>query len=309
VVNNGPRPVSAETRKRVLVAIEELGYHPHAIARSLKTGNTRTVGLLVQSLIPTFIGRLVNSVEDNLAKWDYGLILASTHEDCDRERHMLDVLATQSLAGLLYIPTACVNSDKVGRLIEEGTPVVFIDRFIPGVNADAVMTDNVAAAKLVTEYLVQQGCKRIICLSFSEEASSALERVEGYRQALEQHGFPFDERMVLLVRYAAGDSVEPALLAYMENYGLPDGILCTTDTFIIEAMRMLRQHSIKVPDQIRVAGGFANAPWNSLMDPPVPLIKQNFHIIAQRAVEFLMDRIEGKDDPPRIERVEAQFDF
>jgi LacI family transcriptional regulator len=309
VVNNGPRTVSEETRQRVLEAIKALGYRPHAIARSLKTGNTQTIGLLVQSLIPTFIAHLVNAVEDSLAKWGYGLILASTHEDCDRERHMLQVLADQSIDGLLYIPTTCANSDIVTRLIEQGLPVVFMDRCIAGVPADAVMTDNVCAAKTAVEYLIQQGCQKIVCLSFSKEASSALERIEGYRQAIEEHGLGYDNQNVLLIRYAKGESVEPALLAYIDKFGIPDGILCTTDSFVIETMKTLRQCSIKVPDQVRLVGGFDRAEWSSLLEPPIPFIMQDFELIAQRAVEFLMERIDGKEYAPRTELISAEFDW
>ncbi len=309
VVNNGPRTVSDETRQRVLEAIQALGYRPHAIARSLKTGSTHTVGLLVQSMIPTFIARLVNSIEDGLAKWGYGLILASTHEDCDRERQMLQVLADQSIDGLLYIPTTCSNIDIVMRLIEHGLPIVFMDRYIPGVPVDAVMTDNVNAAKKAVECLVEQGCQKIICLSYSKEASSALERVDGYRQALEEQGFLYDSQNVLVVRYAKGESVEPALTSYIDTFGIPDGILCTTDSFVIETLKTLRQRSIRVPDQVRVAGGFDRADWNILLDPPIPFLVQDFELIAQRAVEFLMERIDGKEYAPRMELIPADFDF
>jgi len=309
VVNNGPRSVSEETRQRVLEAIKELGYRPHAIARSLKTGSTHTVGLLVQSLIPTFIGNLVTAVEDNLAKWGYGLILASTHEDCDRERHMLQVLADQSIDGLLYIPTTCVNGDIVTTLMQQGIPVVCIDRYIPDVPTDVVMTDNLSASKKVVEYLIQHSCRNIVCLSFSNDASSAIERVRGYRQALEEHGLQYDKRNVLVVRYAEGESVEPALSAYIDSFGLPDGIFCTADNFLIEAMKTLKQRSVKVPDQVLVAGGFVHAEWNALLDYPIPIMQQDFQLIAQRAVEFLVERIEGKKYAPRMELIEAEFDF
>jgi LacI family transcriptional regulator len=308
VVNNGPRTVTKETRQRVLDAIKALGYRPHAIARSLKTGSTQTVGLLVQSLIPTFIARLVNAVEDNLAVRGYGLILASTHEDCARERQMLHVLADQSIDGLLYIPTTCLNGDLVMRLIDQGLPIVFLDRYIPGIPADAVMTDNVSAAKKAVEFLIQNNCKKIVCLSFSSEASSALERIEGYQQALQENGVPYDKENILTVKYVEGGSVEPALLAYIDTYGIPDGIFCTTDSFVIETMKTLRQCSINVPDQVRVVGGFDRADWNTLLDPPIPFLKQDFELLAQRAVEFLMERIDGKDYAPRIERVPVEFD-
>lgn len=307
VVNNGPRPVSEESRARVLAAIEELHYRPHAIARSLRTGSTNTVGLLVPSLLPSYISHLVNTVEDRLASQDYGLILASSHEDCEREKRMLEVLVDQSIDGLIYIPVSCHNGDWLKHYKEDGIPIVFMDRYLPDVPADVVMTDNVAAAKMATNYLIDQGCQHNLCISFSEEASSALDRVEGFCQAHQEHGLPVDRSMILVVKYAIGQKVEPALLTHIDSYGVPDGILCTIEDFIVGAMKALKLRGLRVPDRVRVAGGFFDSPWNALLDPPVPVIRQNFQAVASKAVEFLMDRLNGDESPPKIELVEAEF--
>ena len=152
VVNGGPRPVAAETRERVLNAVEQLGYRPHAIARSLKTGNTHTVALLAQSLIEPFTGYFVNAIERCLDKHGYELILASSHEDREREKRLLDVLAARSIDGLLYIPVSNKDPEPVLAIIDEGIPVIFVDRYIPGVPADVVMSDNVAATRQLTDY-------------------------------------------------------------------------------------------------------------------------------------------------------------
>jgi LacI family transcriptional regulator len=290
-----------------LAAIEELQYRPHAIARSLKTGNTFTVGLLVQSLLQSYIGHLVNTVEDSLASRDYGLILASSHEDCEREKRLLDVLADQLIDGLIYIPVSCRNGDRLNRYIKAGIPVVFMDRYLPDVPADVVMTDNISAARQATKYLIDQGCRHNLCISFSEEASSALDRVEGFCQAHQERGLPVHEHMVLVVKYAAGQKVEPTLLDHLDTYGVPDGILCTTEDFIVGAIKALKQQGLRIPDQVRVTGGFFDSPWNALLEPPVPIVRQDFQAVANKAVEFLMDRINGDDSPPKFELVQAEF--
>jgi LacI family transcriptional regulator len=307
VVNNGPRPVSDETRFRVLAAIEKLGYRPHAIARSLKKGSTQTIGFLVQSLISPFVSNLVNSIEENLAKHGYGLILASAHEDCERETLMLNTLASQAIDGLLYIPTSCKNGLMVNRLIQQGLPIVFVDREIKGVLADAVMTDNVGAARRATNFLIQKGCRRILCITFSEEASSALDRVEGYRQALKENGISLDEKLIFVFHYASGESLEKHLHAYISALGLPDGILCTTDNILIDVTELLKQSGIRVPEQVQVGGGFFNSPWNRLLDSPLPVVSQNYDLIAKQAVEYLLDRINGNKEPPRVKLIEAEF--
>jgi DNA-binding LacI/PurR family transcriptional regulator len=307
VINNGPRPVAKDTRLRILAAIETLGYRPHAVARSLKKGRTQTVGLLVQSLISPFVSNLVNSIEENLAKRNYGLILASAHEDNERDNHMLNTLANQSIDGLLYIPTSCANGGLVKQLIREGLPLVFVDRYIEGVPADVVMTDNIRAAKEMTQYMIRKGCRRILCISFSGEASSALARMEGYRQALTQNGLPLDENLVYVYQYASGESVEKSLLDHVGRFGLPDGILCTADNMLIDATKTLKEIGVDVPEQVQITGGFFDSPWNNLVDPPLPVVSQNYKPMAAHAVEFLLDRINGNKEPPRVKLIEAEF--
>jgi LacI family transcriptional regulator len=307
VVNNGPRPVADETRRRVQDAIDALGYRPHAVARSLKTGSTQTIALLVASLLESFTGFLVNAVEDALAKRDYGLILASTHEDHRRESRMLDVLAAQSVDGLLCIPTSNRNAGQVSALLARGTPVVFLDRTIPGVAADVVMTDNVAAARSLTRHLIEQGCRRILCLSFSEEASSAVDRVDGFRQAHRDAGLVADQNAVLVADYSRGASVEPIIAQHILAQGLPDAILCTTDRLVVSTIKTLKARGVRVPEQVVVAGGFVYSSWNEVLEFPLPFVHQDFQQLAERAVAFLIDRLKGYDGPARVQLVDAEL--
>jgi LacI family transcriptional regulator len=220
---------------------------------------------------------------------------------------MLDILVDQSIDGLIYIPVSYNNGDRLNHYLEEGIPVVFMDRYLPDVPADAVMTDNIAAARQATNYLINQGCRNNLCISFSEETSSSLDRVEGFYQAHQENGLPVDRNMILVVRYALGQKVEPALLTHIDTYGIPDGILCTIEDFIVGAMKALKLRSLRVPDQIRITGGFFDSPWNALLEPPVPIIRQNLQAVASKAVEFLMDRLKGDESPPKLELVEAEF--
>jgi LacI family transcriptional regulator len=307
VINGGPRPVAADTRQRVLDAVEQLGYRPHAIARSLKTGNTHTVALLVQSLIEPFTGYFVNAIERCLDKQGYELILASSHEDREREKRLLDVLAARSIDGLLYIPVSNKDPEPVLSVIDEGIPVIFVDRHIPGVPADVVMSDNVAAARRITDYMLEKGRRRILCISFSDEASSALDRVEGFRQSLRARGLPIEESMILVASYVTGEEFEHQLIAHIDRHGMPDSIFCTTNDLLVRTIKILRRRRVNVPEQVLVGGGFVHSPWNDLLEPPVPLVHQDFEVMAQHAVDFLIERLQGTNPPPRVKLIPARF--
>jgi LacI family transcriptional regulator len=309
VLNDGPRPVAKATRARVQAAIKKLKYHPHAIARSLSKGKTQTVGFLAPSLVAAFQAHLVDAVEANLARRGYDLLLASSHEDSAHEIHVLNTLASRSIDGLLLVPTSAGSIAKIRELIARGLPVVFVDRHVPGVAADVVATDNVEAARHATSYLIGKGCRRLVCISFSDEASSALERAKGFRQALSEHGLAVQDHPVLHVRYAAGESVSTRLSEQLARSGVPDGILCTTDGFLIETVKFLRSRGVGVPGQVHVTGGFFVSPWNEILDPPLPIVSQDYQRIADEAVRLLIDRIEttGPAPAPRLQLVPANY--
>jgi LacI family transcriptional regulator len=167
----------------------------------------------------------------------------------------------------------------------------------------------VEAARHATDYLIRKGCKRCICISFSDEASSAIDRVKGFRKALAENGMSADEHPVMVVKYAAGDTVSAHLSAYLEKSGVPDGILCTTDGFFIETVKFLRSRGFKVPGQTEVTGSFFFSPWNEILDPPMPIVCQDYDLIADRAVKYLIERIEGSGPAPapRLDLVPANY--
>jgi LacI family transcriptional regulator len=309
VVNSGPRPVAEETKRKVLSAIEELGYKPHAIARSLKTGNTQTIGVLIPNVVAGYFGHLVTELELRLAESGYSMLLANSQEDHDRERRMLSLLSERSIDGLLHVPISQKNASGVGRLIEDGIPVVFIDRYTPNVPADVVMTDNITAAKQVTSYMIDNCCRRIVCLTFHDEASSAFDRVEGYRQALIEHDIPVDENLILFSKWPFGDKAETILQNHFTTYGVPDGIFCTVEGFLAGTIRVARVLSANSQTRIQVAGGFTASfsPWLELLDSPIPILRQRIEVIAKQAVEYLMSRMQGDESPPRTTLVEAEL--
>jgi DNA-binding LacI/PurR family transcriptional regulator len=155
-----------------------------------------------------------------------------------------------------------------------GVPVVFMDRYIPGTPADAVMTRQRDGGAQATDFLIQSGCRRNLCISFSDEASSALERMEGFRQAHHDHNLPIGDHSILVVKYAAGEKVEPSLLAYIYAHSLPDGILCLSDESLVGSIKALKQRGIRVPEQVRDRWLLRYAGMRC--SATVPIVRQDF---------------------------------
>lgn len=304
VINDSPQKVSPETRQRVLEAVEKLGYRPDAIARSLKTGQTYTVGIIVPTIASPGMAMMTNLVQERLASNDYFAIVASTRERQTLEEKTIELVASQSVDGLIVCPVGVQSYEQLKRLEDENIPLVFMDRHIPEFPADRVMTDNVSAAKRAGQYLAQQGCRKVLCISFSSRASSALDRFEGCRQGLHAGGDSTREIHNLTVEDPTGLLAESAFLSFIERSGLPDGILCTTEEIGVSVLKALRHSKIEYPIQKIVV---FDAGWAEMLTPPLPTILQNFKEVGRTAANLLLQRMNGSSDPPQSIYVDAQL--
>ena len=304
VVNNGPKKVSEETRQRVLQTIKKLDYRPNLIARSLKTRRTHIIGLVIPTIASPGMALMASIVHETLLQHGYVVIIANTREDCGVESNALDLMLAQSVVGLIICPASCQESEALKRLKHHGVPIVFMDRHIPGYQADAVMTDNIKCTRQATAYLIRQGCHHILCISFSRRASSAIDRVDGFKQALQTRGIALDPEMVLVVEDPTGMRAEQAFLAHIDAFGLPDGILCTTQEIGISVLKGLRRQDIPFSRQNLVV---FDAEWAKLLELPVPVVEQRLSNVADAAVRLLLGRLDGNESPFQMISVDAQL--
>ena len=304
VLNNRPKPIREETRARVLAAVQELGYKPHTLARSLKTGNTWAVGMVIPVVASPGLAYMASRVQDHLSRSGYQTIMANAHEDPGREEQLLDMLLSQPVDGIIACPASVYETNRFKRILATGTPLVFMDRFAHGVLTDCVTSDNAGATRQATDYLIRQGCRTILCLSYSLTASSAIERVEGYRQGLEAAGVVPDPAFTLIIRDPIGDIAEKVILDHIERHGLPDGILCTTQELGLHLTQAFRHQNIPLPEKRVVV---FDADWAELLTPPVPVVRQNLGKIAVTAVELLLERLGGSTAAPQSVRVPAEL--
>jgi len=307
VINDGPRPVAENTRSKVLRAIEELGYRPHGVARNLRRGKTNTIGLLLPGLFGGgFFSSLTSSVELHSASNGYGIILSSSHESQDREAYVLQMMASQMIDGLLFCPHSDKNKETLVKIIESGLPVVFIDRYIEGINIDSVVTDNYKAAKEITRYFIDCGCQKLLCIGFSENNSACYERIIGFEDEINQIK-KIVTGHVISVNYENENQTQKLIEDYLEEQGVPDCILCTDGTTLIKTMKILQKKGLKIPGDVCVGGGFDDLPWNEILPHPVPVIQQDKDLMAKTALEFLIERIDGNKEKPRKNFLPADF--
>lgn len=302
-VINRTAPVSATLRLRVLAAIDELGYAPDGVARSLKTGRTRTIGLMIPDITNPLFAALAATIERTCDAAGYALVLCTTADDPEKELRHLRLMRTQRADGLILVLSGVEpgNAEAIRRLVT--MPAVLVDRTLRGLaDFDSVTLDNRAAARLAVEHMIGCGHRRIGIVTGRPGISISTERFEGYREALAEAGIAFAEDLA-----ACGDfHIETAMQAtatLLQRRPRPTAIFSTSNLTTIGVMRAIAEQGLSCPQDISVAG-IDDFEWSTAFSPRLTAVVQPVQAIGERAVECLLARFAG---PPPAEPVRDVF--
>lgn len=299
VLNDRAAGIPEETRARVLRAAAELGYVPSAAARTLASGQTRTLGMVVcharHLLTDAFLPQAVYGLTQ-VAKGRGYRVLVEPLEDVRAPHAYQELVRAKQIDGLLVLnPRA--DDRRLPELIDEGFPVVTIGR-PPGGHGASLDVDNVAAAHAATQHLLSLGHRRVAHMGYgSPRFTTVAERLSGYRAALEEAGAPVDDGLVCFANYSA-DSGAAAMRDLLARGGTrPPGftaLFCGNDTVAIGAMSALREAGVRVPDDVAVVG-FDDVPMAAHAAPPLTTIRSPLLPMAVAAAHLLVDLVEGRE--------------
>ncbi len=289
VINN-TAPVRPALRERVLSAIAEVGYQPHGIARSLKTGISRTVGLVISDVTNPFFGAVARTVEAALQRQGHAMLLCNSDEDPATEEAYLKLLQNHRVAGIILAPagTGAAYGQLVAQLIR--APAVLIDRTNPDLPLDAVTVDNADGTRAAVEHLLDLGCRRVGLVLGSPQVSTSEERLAGYQAALTARGLPFEPRLVRHGRFRQ-DQAFLACRALLADER-PDAIFAANNLMAIGALQAVAAAGLRCPADVAV-GCFDDFEWADVCAPKITTVAQPTTAIAERAVSLLFDRIAG----------------
>ncbi len=288
-LSNSPL-VNADTKSRIQRLAREMGYSPDALARSLVSGRSRTIGVVVTTIADPFIAEVVQGIEDAAHVQGYTVILCNSHADPEREIGAVETLRSKRVDGVI------VTSSRVGALYLEhleriGVPVVLVNNHSAGSGryTFSVSIDNQHGGYLATEHLVQLGHRRIAYITGPANNSDDLGRLTGYRHVLEESGTRFDPRLVVQgTGTVAG--VETSLAHLMSLDQPPTAVFCYNDMTAIGLMRAAVAIGLTVPDDLSVVG-FDDIPFASYMRPALTTVAQQKAEMGRWAVEMALELI------------------
>jgi LacI family transcriptional regulator len=286
--------ISEETRDRVLKRMKELNYRPNLTARSLVTGRSYTMGLVVPDLVHPFFSQVAKGLSGALRKQGYSLLISSSEEDPELEQQEIDQLLARRVDALV-VASAQWTVETFRRIEEQKTPYVLIDRQFVGLPANFVGVDDEAVGELATQHLIAAGCRRIAHIR-GPEVSTAIGRVEGYRRALASQGLTPPAGYVVAGRSAddAGDiSGYEAMRKLLALDPKPDGVFCYNDPVAMGAMRAILEAGVAIPDEIAVIG-CGNVLYADLLRVPLSSIDQASTSIGAQAAHLALSLVESK---------------
>jgi len=289
-VLNGTRFVSEVRRQRVLAAIQELGYEPNAVARSLKINRSHTIGLIISDINNPFFTAVVRGVEDVANQHGYSVILCNTDENPDKELNYLRILRSKRVDGLIIAPTGVLH-EYLRNLVHSNFPIVFIDRELDNLPVSAVVLDNETAAYQIVKHLISLGHRRIGLISGRPRISTTTLRISGYRRALTEAGLPVDERLIVS-GYSRIEGGVAATHALLECTPPPTALFAANNLMTIGALIALAQRCLRVPDDVALVG-FDDFPWADVLRPRLTTVAQPTYDLGREAAQLLMQRLKG----------------
>jgi LacI family transcriptional regulator len=285
---NDPARVSPKTARRVEDAVRQVGYVANPIARSLKSGRSRLIGLVVSDVTNPFFGSLLREIERHATAQGYLVVVSDTADRRAAEEAILAHLSGLMVAGIILSP--CVADPGLAPHVTRlSMPVVQFDQKLADVESDFVGTDNVLAASMVTAHLAHLGHRRIAHVGGTRGHHTAEGRRQGFMAAMEAAGLPVENGFVVDGRYAEDEAYQQAM-RLLTRADRPTAIVAASNVMAVGALRACNDLGLACPQDISLTG-IDDLPWSGVFSPRITVAVQPVEEMARAASRLLMDRI------------------
>lgn len=305
VINNSPQGVGPETREKVLKTIRELNYRPNALARSVATSRSGTIGLIIPDVGNFFYPKIIRGVTDYMDRCGYNVIVANSDYDPDREAQQLLRLVDRRVDGILLC-SGVSNKDFLADFRKHNIPLALLGRNFDNSCSDAsIIGDNVRGAYKSASHLIQGGSRRVVYVEGNPHVAGSKQRLLGYKQAHTEFGLPVRKEFIISGEYSIefGQKTAQRLLESGLEF---DAIMTGSDLIAIGILSQLIKSGVRVPEDIEVIG-FDNIELTTVVTPMLSTISKPHYEMAQHISEQLIRIIQGETIPLPHTVVEPQL--
>jgi LacI family transcriptional regulator len=299
--------VSDKVREQVLAAAAALEYRPNELARSMTTGKSGIIGVVVGDIENAFFSLAVRGISDAARMAGFNVIIANSGEELDAEKSAVDLLIGKRVDGLIVTPARCDRMEHLQDIRRVGVPLVLFDRNIPELGVDAVTGDDFDAAMIATRHLLGIGHRRIAYISAMDARSEPLgdvssisnsavrERVDGMLKEQADAGI---ENALYYVRLGATDQsrTDDVVKSLLQDAAPPTAIIASDSLVGLRVFKTLQKQGLSMPRDISMIS-FLDADWTTVTTPPITVVDQPVYEMGKTAAERLISRLNGKDLP------------
>jgi LacI family transcriptional regulator len=306
VMNGKENRVSAGIAIKIKQIAEELNYQPNHLAKSLRSGKTFTIGLIIADISNPFFANIARVVEDEAKKAGYTVIIGSSDENATKSWDLLNVLVNRQVDGFIIV--AEEGSERnVLFLKEKKIPFVLLDRHFPDIQTDFVVTNNFKASYDATMHLLQNGYTRIGMIAYDSDMFHTLERIRGYHLALHEKRITLPKDCLKRVPFKDMDArVKAEIDNLFKGVNPIDALIFATYGLAVNGLKYLNEKKIRVPEDLAIVS-YGQAEGFDLYYCPISYIKQPLEQLGKTAVEMLIARINNPEEGMRQLFMEARL--
>ena len=282
--------VSSEMAEKIRQAAKSMKYQPNRLARSLQSGRSLTVGLLIADIVNPFFGNMAFHIQEEMRKAGYAVIIMNTDEDNRQMEEMIELMRCRQVDGFIIAPAES-GEQSVIKLIEDNVPLVLIDRCYPDIRTSNILIDNYDASYQATRHLIMKGCKNIALFLYDTKLPHMEGRKKGYIEALNESGL-YKSSLIREVSYRdTAHDLNNELDAMFHGNEYVDGILFATNTIAVTGLKLLYKRDTYTPENIQIAC-FDKSEIFDFLPIPVTYIQQPIQNIACVATRLLLEQLE-----------------
>lgn len=294
--------ISYNTRKAVQELAQILGYKPNEVALSLRTSQSKIIGVIVPEIVHHFFSSIISGIEEVTNEAGYYVMIFQTNESYKKELVYSQTLISSRIDGLIVsFSKETTDFEHFNSFVKNNIPIVLFDRVTDDLEADKILGDDVKGAFLMTEHIIQQGYRRIAHFGSPNYLNISQSRLQGYKDALEKYSIPYDKDLVYMAD-TLEDSVNLTTKIFKEK-NHPDAIFAVNDLAATGAIMALKRSGYVVPDDVAV-GGYTNSQVSQVVDPPLSTVDQHGFEMGREAARMLLSRLRKRNaDTPFETRI------
>lgn len=297
--------ISQKMIAKVNSIIQEVGFRPNQVARSLRTGNSKTLGLIVEDISNPFFASIARLIEDRAYKHGYKIIYSSTENDIDKAKGLFNMFKSRQVDGYIIAPMAGMEDD-IKALIAEKIPVVLFDRNLNTLNTNCVMIDNLGGTYMATEYLIRKLKKKIAFVTVDIDVEQMKDRLKGYEQALLDYQMEPLEKLRIEIPFTnSAKQTTNSLKKFFKKNKEIDAVIFSTNYLAVRGLFCFREMGKTIDDHFQMIA-YDDHDVFSLHSPPISVVNQPVEDIADHIISLMLKELalvnsfEKKPDPQKI---------